>query len=889
MQNRFKPLPLTLALMAAGAAVSSVPVAVAQTELEEVVITGLRGAARSAVDSAVPIDTFGLEQIETISHSDTVDILQTLVPSFNVNRQPISDGASFIRPVQLRGLDSHHALVLVNGKRRHRASLVQIGGAGTQGPDIATIPAAAIQSIEVLRDGASAQYGSDAIAGVLNFNLKTNNEGFDLTIDTGQFFEGDGTAYTIQGNLGLALGDSGFISISADINDSEFTERSEQYCESWFCLDQGNARFTQQSDLRQGFVTGTPTPGASARIQGLQSAFPGGVASASVEGDNAMPWGVPNREHQMFFVNAGYDLDNGMELYAFANYGAVKSDGSFFYRYPGNGTVEDLRQADGSIFNPLEIFPGGFTPRFEGEVEDLSAAGGIRGNISDATSFDLSARYGSNEIDYRLFNTINPSLGPATPTDFRPGTLTNEEFQVQLDFVTEFDVGLAGPLVFSYGASYLDETYDVGQSSQPESYEAGPHAVADPFGLCNDDGTASALGMAVTNAPADEPLDCANPDDPVYTVVGVGSNGFPGYSPEFSEEYTRDSYAFYADLSADLTDSLLVQGAIRYEDYSDFGDETVGKIAARYRISDAFALRGSIGTGFRAPTPGQQGTTNVSTRLPNGFPVATGLFPAGGTVAQALGAQDLAPETSLSYTLGFTANVGALELTFDMYQIEIDDRFRAVSTLAVSSDAGAGDAYQRFLALEAAGVSGAASIGGVNFFQNAIDTETRGFDLVANYPMDWSNGHTTQLSLALNYNQTELLSDSLDVLNPEAEYDLENQLPETRWNATAFHTMGDFSIMGRIRYFGEWSDSDNTSPLSIQNYDAVVFFDLEGSWQINDSVRATIGGRNLFDEFPDQVDRIASDNDYCCGRLYPSTSVADWQGGYLYARLRLDF
>ncbi|GAB5412454.1 MAG: TonB-dependent receptor [Congregibacter sp.] len=889
MYKRFKPLPLSLAIASAGWAMSSVPAAVAQTEREEVVITGLRGAARTAVDSAVPVDTFNAEQIESISHSDTVDILQTLVPSFNVNRQPISDGASFIRPVQLRGLDSHHALVLVNGKRRHRASLVQIGGSGTQGPDIATIPAAAIQSIEVLRDGASAQYGSDAIAGVLNFNLKNNNEGFDLTIDTGQFYEGDGTAYTIQGNLGLPLGENGFISISADINDSEFTERSEQYCESWFCLDQGNPRFTQQSELRQGFVTGTPTPGAPARVQALQTAFPGGVDAASVEGENAMPWGVPNREHQMFFVNAGYDLSNGMELYAFANYGAVKSDGSFFYRYPGNGTVEDLRQADGSIYNPLDIFPGGFTPRFEGEVEDFSFAGGLRGSVGEATTFDLSARYGSNEIDYRLFNTINPSLGPATPTDFRPGSLTNEEFQVQLDMVTEFDMGLAGPLVVSYGASYLDETYDVGQSSQPESYTAGPHAVADPFGLCNDDGTATAAGMAITNAPADEPLDCANPNDPVYTVVGVGSNGFPGYSPAFSDEYTRDSYAFYADLSADVTDSLLLQGAIRYEDYSDFGDETVGKIAARYRISDVFALRGSIGTGFRAPTPGQQGTTNVSTRLPNGFPVATGLFPAGGTVAQALGAQELAPETSLSYTLGFTASFESLEITFDMYQIEIDDRFRAVSTLDVSSDPSAGAAYDRFLALQAAGVAGAESIGGVNYFQNAIDTETRGFDLVANYGVDWNNGQTTDFSLALNYNQTELLSDNLDVLNPEAEYDLENQLPETRWNATAFHRMGDFTIMGRVRYFGEWSDSDNTSPLSIQDYDAVVFFDLEGSWQINDNVRATIGGRNLFDEYPDQVDRIASDNDYCCGRLYPSTSVADWQGGYYYARLRFDF
>ncbi|MEO0436557.1 MAG: TonB-dependent receptor [Pseudomonadota bacterium] len=892
MRNRVKPLPMAIAMLTSGMAASYLPQAVAQdpTALEEVVITGLRGTPRSAVDSAVPIDTFNTEQIETISYSDTVDILQTLVPSFNVNRQPISDGASFIRPVQLRGLDSHHTLVLVNGKRRHRASLVQIGGSGTQGPDIATIPASAIQSIEVLRDGASSQYGSDAIAGVMNFNLKNNREGFDLTVDTGQFYEGDGTAYTVQGNIGLPLGESGFISISAEINDSEFTERAEPYCESFFCVDPTNERFVTQTELKQGFASGIPTPGASERIQALQAAYPAGIPNASVEGDNVMPWGIPNREHQMLFINAGYDLANGMELYAFGNYGKISSDGSFFYRWPGNGTIEDLRQEDGSIYNPLEIFPGGFTPRFEGDVDDFSAAGGIRGNVSESTSFDVSMRFGSNEIDYRLFNTINPSLGPATPTDFRPGTLTNEELQFQIDMVTEFEAGLASPLVFAYGVSYMDETYDVGQSDQPESYIAGPHAVSDPFGLCNDDGTPTAAGLAATNAPADEPLDCANPDDPVFTVVGVGSNGFPGYSPEFSEEYTRDSYAIYGDLSADVTDQLLLQGALRFEDYSDFGNELVGKVAARYRVNDAFALRGSIGTGFRAPTPGQQGTTNVSTRLPNGFPVATGLFPAGGVVAQALGAEELAPETSTSYTLGFTAEVADLTLTFDLYRIDIDDRFRAVSTLDVSSDPdGDPDAFARFLALQGAGVAGAESIGGVNYFQNAIDTETTGFDLVASYPFEWSSGQITDLSLALNYNEQEVTSDPLDVLNPETEFDLENQLPNLRWNATAVHTVGDFTIMGRVRYFGESEDSDNTSPLSIQEYDPTVFFDLEGSWQINQNLRATIGGRNIFDEFPDEVDRIASDNDYCCGRIYASTSVVDWQGGYYYLRLRADF
>ncbi len=881
---------LALGVALAGAAATVPSEAAAAEPIEEVVVTGLRGKPRTSLDSAVAVDTFNAEQITAVSHTDTVDILQTLVPSFNVSRQPISDGATFIRPAQLRGLDSHHTLVLVNGKRRHRASLVSIGGSGTQGPDVATIPASAIESIEVLRDGASSQYGSDAIAGVLNFNLKQNREGFDLTIDTGEFYEDDGQQFTVQGNIGLPLGENGFLSLSAEVYDTEFTERAEQYCENWFCLDTTNDRFSNTSELRQGFVTGTPTATAPARVQALQQAFPAGIPSASVEGENAMPWGQPNSDHQMFFFNSGYSFDNGMELYAFGNYGEKSGDGSFFYRYPGNGTIEDLRLQDGSIYSPLQKFPGGFTPRFEGDVTDASIVGGVRGEITDTTSYDLSLRFGSNEIDYRLFNTINPSLGPDSPTDFRPGTLTNEEFQAQADFITEFDVGFSGPLVFAYGLSYLDETYDVGQSSDEASYIDGPFAASDPFGFCNADGTPTAAGLAITNAPADEPLNCADPDDPVFTAVGVGSNGFPGYSPAFSDEYTRDSYAVYGDLSADVTDKLLLQGALRYEDYSDFGNETVGKVAFRYYLSEAFAVRGSFGTGFRAPTPGQQGTTNVSTRLPQGFPVAVGLFPASGPVAGALGASPLEAETSTSFTLGFTAQIEELTLTVDAYRIDIDDRFRAVSTLTVSSDpAGDPDEFARFQALEAAGVAGAATIGGVNYFQNAYDSETTGLDVVANYPIEWGGGHNTDISFAFNYNENEVVNDPLNVLNPETEYDIENADPNTRWNLTAFHRFSDFTILARGRYFGESDNSDNTTPLSIQNYDPTFFVDLEGSWQFNENFRFTIGGRNIFDEYPDEVDRIASDNDFCCGRTYASGSIVPWQGGYYYGRITANF
>ena len=873
-------------------------------EIEEIITTGTRGRPRTAVDSAVPVDTFNADQIEAVAHSDTVDVLQTLVPSYNASRQPISDGATFIRPAELRGLPSHHTLVLVNGKRRHRAALVAIGGSGTQGPDVATVPSSALKNVEVLRDGASSLYGSDAIAGVINFILKDDSEGFTLNVGTGEFMEGDGTGYTVSANLGLPLGDDGFISLSAEIDEADATERSIPYCESWFCIDPSNPIFATTGAIDQAFVNGTPDPAGYGNIPAAWLdpyilAYPDGTLNphnASVEGRNVMPWGQPNRESVRTFVNAGIELDNGMELYGWGNYSSSKADGSFYHRYPFNGTIEPTREPDGSVYWPLDQFISGFTPRFEGEVEDVGVTGGIRGGSDDFT-WDVSARYGSDEIDYRLFNTVNPSMGAASPTDFRPGKLQNEELQFQVDMTSAFDVGTASDMILSYGVSYMDETYNVHQSSDVASYQAGPHAIADPYNFCTDEAdpllrTPTAAGAAAAADPL-WPMDCTSTDDPVYTTLGVGSNGFPGYSPAFSDEYTRDSFAVYGEISTDLTDNLFVQVAARFEDYSDFGNETVSKIAGRYRVSDNFAIRGSFGTGFRAPTPGQQGTTNVSTRLPNGFPVATGLFPASSPVAQALGALPLKAETSTSYTIGVTADVGELTFTFDYYSIDIDDRFLAISTLDVTSDPlGDPDAYARFLALQGAGVAGANSIGGVNYFQNAIDTTTTGFDIVASYPIDWGNGQDTSLNFAFNWNESELDSDPLDILNAEGEFDFDNYDPNIRFNVTAAHTVNEqLSFMGRVRYFGEGenSNSGGTGPngLRFQTLDAVTYFDLEGSYRFNDNWKLTIGARNIFDEYPPQNTREIGDD--CCGEQYISGLISPWQGGYWYGRLTADF
>lgn len=842
--------------------------------LEEIIVTGSRGRPRTVTDSPVPVDVFNASDLEAVSYTDTNDILQTLVPSYNVDRAPISDGGTFIRSPTLRDLPTDKTLVLVNSKRRHRAALVSIGGSGTQGPDVATIPSAAIKNIEVLRDGAAAQYGSDAIAGVINFILKDNSEGGSLTIDSGEFFEGDGAQTTVQGNIGLPLGDAGFLSLSGEFWESEFTSRGEQYCQSWFCVDPSLPGYNPTASYAQ--YTEDP-------------AFQAGVPFATIGaggGSVVQPWGQPENDAIRIFYNAGYQLDADTELYSYGNYSDSSTSGNFFYRYPENGTIEYLREPDGSLYWPLEKFPGGFTPQFEGDIFDFSLVGGMRGELENGLGFDFSGRTGESKVEYTLGNTVNPSMGPDSPTSFRPGDLINTETQFQADFTYEFASSLPSPLLLAFGASYMDESYEVVQGGL-SSYLAGPYAGQDPWGFCNDDGTPSADGSAVIANGST--LDCANSDDPVYQVVGVGSNGFPGYSPQFSELYERGSFAVYGDLSADVTDSLFLQAAIRYEDYDDFDSELVGKIAGKFNVSDTLGFRASFGTGFRAPTPGQQGTINVSTRLPDGFPVATGLFPAGGPVAQALGATPLRPETSTNYSLGMTASFGQLDLTVDLYRIDMDDRMNSISTQDVSTDPTSGEAYDNYLALSGAGVAGAETIGGVFYFTNAYDTRNEGMDIVASLPMDWGNMGSTNFTAAINYNTAEYRSEVGSLFNAETQYDFEEFDPNWRGVFTANHSVGDLTLIGRMSWYGESTNSNSggTGPggLRFQTLSDIYFTDLEAQYQLNEMIKLSVGGRNIFDEYPDE-DTVG---DYCCGRIYSSGSNVGWQGGYWYARLNANF
>lgn len=871
---------LAIAIVSACVTGSSLPVLAQNQDIEEVVVTGLRGAPRTVTDAPVAIDTFDTDTIESVSFVETGDVLQSLVPSFQNPRSPISDGATFIRQFNLRGLPPQYTLTLVNGKRRHRSALLQ-PGSGNQGPDVATIPTVAIGSIEVLRDGASSQYGSDAIAGVINFNLRENTEGVTFTYDTGQQYEGDGQQQTAQVNAGFPLGDSGFVSLSAEYTDVEPVSRGLQYCGGTNpCIDPTRPEFDP-----------TSTVGAAALTPEFQAALP----TVEVEGGVVQPWGQPNNEAFRVFLNSGYTLTDDVEVYGFANFSESLGDGPFNYRHRGTGNVGNFRRlSDGSLWGLTDnqgqgpSYIAGYTPRFEGRVTDYSAVGGVRGETDGGLSWDVSGRFGSSEIEYRLFNTWNPSFGPFSPTDMDVGDLINQETQFQADFVQELDFdGINNPVYLAFGASYLDESFEIVEAQDSPSFLPGPWAVPDPFGFC-DSNAPTAIGQAVIANGST--LNCADSDDPVYNGFGVGSDGFPGYGPAAAGVNSRDSYAAYIDVSSDVTDKLLLQAAVRFEDYSDFGQATVGKVAARYYITDTFAIRGSAGTGFRAPTPGQQFTTNIRTILPFGTPINVGLFPPTSAAASALGAQALDAEDTVNYTLGFTASIGDLTLTVDAYQIEIEGRVNSVSNRPVSNDPANAEAFANFQLLVANGVPNPESLGELNWYANTFDTVNSGIDIVATYDMDWGGGHTTDFSLAYNYNDQELEGNVSQFFAPFSQFNFEEGPLQSNTILTATHRFQDWTFVGRGRLFGEYSQAQRPaagtsidgSVFQSQTFDPELYIDLEGQYQFNEAVRLTLGARNAFDEYPDP---ITLNQSATRGRIYNSGSDVPWAGGYYYGRI----
>ena len=810
-------------------------------DVEKIAVVGTRAAPRSVGDSPVPVDIISSDEFQNQGATDMVSMMQTVVPSFNVNDQPINDASTLVRPANLRGMASDHTLVLVNGKRRHRSAVITfLGGGlsdGAQGPDISVIPSSALKQVEVLRDGAAAQYGSDAIAGVVNFVLKDADEGGMFEARYGSYYEGDGDMMQVSGNIGLPLSEKGFINLSAEYRTSDPTSRSVQRDDAAALIAAGNT-----------FVA-----------------------------DPAQIWGSPEiKDDIKVFANLGLELSDNAEAYMFGNYAEREVEGGFYYRNPHNrsgvndgGTDADGNQlllvgdltgdmsgncptdilvGDNVLQNPRyieevannpdcfafnEMFPGGFTPRFGGTVQDMSLVFGTRGELANEIGYDVSLNLGQNEIDFAISNTINPSMGPETPTSFKPGTYVQSEQTLDIDLTKPIEVGLNEPLYLAGGFQYRHESYEA-KAGDIASYTIGPLA---------------------------------------SQGFGIGSNGFPGLSNKSQGEASRNNIAFYLDAELYLTDDFLVAAAVRYEDFSDFGHTTKGKLSARYQLTDSIAFRGAYSTGFKAPTIGQSTVRNVTTAFgSSGQLEDQATLPPTDPISVQKGGTPLTPEESVSMSFGVVAEFdNGLFLTADYYNIEVTDRISTTSAIALTEE--------DIAALLAQGVSDASSFSAVKFFTNDFDTTTEGLDVVANYSQDMFGGET-KYSLAYNWTSTTV-DQASENITPERVRMLEDNLPATRWSFTANHTNGDWRVLGRVNYYGSIFEDHLDSGLPIDNIGSELSLDVEVGYSVSENLQLVVGAKNALDEYPDRNTQY--DNEIA-GAAYPVTSPLGINGGFYYVR-----
>lgn len=768
-----------------------------ESQAPTIIVTGTRDASRTQLESLTPIDVLSREAIEASVSNELVDTLARLVPSFNVQRLPANDGLAFVRPARLRGLSPDHTLVLVNGRRFHRSAL--IGDGGAQGPDLAQIPAYAIKRIEVLRDGAAAQYGSDAIAGVINIILE-DRPGFEGFTQYSTYYKGDGENPQIGARAGLRLGDGGYLVATAEWSDAAATSRTRQ-----------------RPDAIE-----------------FQNAHP------ELEVPNPVQrWGQPDLRTFRLALNSAFPLTSATEGYAFGTFSDGHGVTDFNWRNPDT-TANAFGRSDAfPDFDLRTLYPVGFTPRFGQDDEDLHLTGGVRGSLDNGLRWDVSASYGRNRIDYFLKESINASLGPQSPTSFRPGVLGQEELNLNADFVYEWrPASLSDPVNVAFGVERRVETYEV-QAGDPASYAVGPGAA---------DGLAS------------------------------GSNGFPGYGPDQAGSWDQTSYAVYGDVEIPLTERWTVATALRFEDYSEFGSQTTGRLATRIELGPGLALRGSYSAGFRAPTPGQLNSTRTSQGLDtNTLQIfTTGRLSPLNPVAQFFGARPLEPEESSTVTVGLTwrSDFG-LSAAIDAYSIDVENRFSLSPTHAVTPEIRE--------QLIAAGIPGAEVFTGVAFFTNDYDTRTRGIDIVGSYVRPLGTGRL-ELSAAYNHNRTEVTGGSF-AASPTQRRLFEEGRPRNNFTASASFARGPMTLTARVRHYGGWTDaSGNTDGDLLQEFGSLTLVDALIDYQLTDSMSVRLGAENLFDAYPDEATFQANR-----GLIYSRNAPYDTDGGLYYLRLNVRF
>lgn len=841
--KRFQLLLLALPFVLPG----FISVAQAQAQgadevIEEIVTTGSRRAARSATQSMVPIDVISGEDLVGQGNTDMNSLLAAAIPSYNVNQQAIVDAATIVRPANLRGLSPDNTLILINGKRFHRAAVISFFGGGVsdgaQAPDLAVIPGIAIKQVEVLRDGASAQYGSDAIAGVINFKLRDNAQGLTVSGRYGEFAEGDGQTTQFSANLGLPLTDAGYFNLSAQFKDSDATDRSVQRSDAAGVIAAGN--------------TDVKTPAAQI-------------------------WGAPEiADDFAIWANAGIELDNNGEAYIFGNWAERDVTGGFFFRNPNTragvnsnddgltilvadltfgsqddgiacpvvNVVNDVPDAaalaavaaDPNCFAFNELEPGGFTPQFGGAVADASITGGFRGELDNGLLYDISASYGRSEVEYKIINTVNPQLASLQldmPREFRPGTYVQSERNVNLDVSYPVAVdAFASPLNVAGGLEYRTEQFEI-KNGDRNSFFIDLDLAAQGF--------------------------------------GIGSNGFPGFQPEAAGKFSRDNFAAYIDFEADVTDNFLVGVAVRFEDFTDFGSTTNAKLAGRVQITDGFALRAAASTGFRAPTTGQSNVRNVSTSFFGGQLSDEATLPPTDPISVQKGGKPLEPEESVSLSIGAVVSIGSLDLTIDYFNINIEDRLTLTSSQVLTPE----DIQD----LLDQGVTDASSFSAVRFFTNGFETTTQGVDLVATLPI----GDNLDIQFSGNWTDNEVDRSDPNLLTGSRIRQLEDGVPDVRVALTGTYERNDWRGLLRVNYFGDYfEDHVDADALPIEA-GAEVTIDAEIGYTFNDSLTFVLGAQNLLDEEPD-----LNPWDTELGAKFPVTAPMGFNGGFYYLRASWD-
>jgi iron complex outermembrane receptor protein len=807
MKNKvIKTLILPVILGAASqTALAQEPAQVTSDDIEKISVIGSRSSKeRTVADSPVPIDILSADDLNSVSGVDLTDSLKALIPSYTAT-PATGDGSAFVRPTSLRGTASDQTLILVDGKRRHRSALVQFfapaAGNGAHAPDVGMIPSIALKRIEVLRDGAASQYGSDAIAGVINFVTKDASEGGLVELQYGQHYEGE-SSVKLAVNKGLALGEDGFLNLSLEYSDNDALSR------------------------------GVQRPDAQALVDGGVQ----GVGADSPFGDSPLvqTWGRPETEALRMFINAGMELDGNKQAYGRFSYADTSGRYRFFYRSPTHSTINDLvaEGYDGGLTNT------GFTPFLDGEQTDYSAIVGLKGQMFNDTAYDVSVSTGSNELNYFLNNSINQGLGLTADLQipqmgFNTGGYQQEEMNINADFSTL----LTDNLNLAYGLEWREEKY-TSMAGEVNSY-------SDSAGQPNG-----------------------------------GVSGMRGIEAKNAGTFSRDNVAVYVDVEHDVTDELLMQYALRYEDFSDFGGTTNWKVAGNYSLTDDLSLRAALSTGFHAPTPGQANVSSIITTFDGtGAQQEEGLIPATSDLAISLGGQELKEEESTNFSIGLSSSLGDnTTVTLDYYQIAVDDRIYRTGNIDVADS----DLFDS-----------------VSFYTNVLDVEHSGIDLVVSSSFDWSTSTTTDVAFAYGYNEIEVVNvrevNGETPVSSSTVEDIENNFPNHRFVLTTNTSFSDdWNLMVRANFYGAHYDergtiagngSDGSKSAEIGS---IVYLDAELGYQVNDAMRVKLGFTNIVDSYIDEINSPNA-NLQMVGLKYSPRSAANYEGGSWYLGVSYGF